>query len=61
MIEFKRINFFPLKNKFSSSDIPKLIQDHLIDFEINDIFNIMDISSIDYLKSNSILFLKQDF
>ena len=60
MIEFKRINFFPLKNKFSSSDIPKLIQDHLIDFEINDIFNIMDISSIDYLKSNSILFLKQD-
>ena len=61
MIEFKRVNFFPLKNKYSSSYIPKLIQDNLIEIEINDNFNILDISSTDYLKSNSILFLKNDF
>ena len=61
MIEFKRVNFFPLKNKYSSSYIPKLIQDNLIEIEIYDNFNILDISSTDYLKSNSILFLKNDF
>ena len=61
MIDFKRVNFFPLKNKYSSSHIPKLIQDNLIKIEINDNFNILDISSTDYLKSNSILFLKNDF
>jgi UDP-3-O-[3-hydroxymyristoyl] glucosamine N-acyltransferase len=61
MIEFKRVNFFPLKNKFSSIEIPKLIQDNIIDYEINDIFDILDISSFDYIKSNSILFLKNDF
>ena len=60
MLNFNRLNFFPLKNKFSSSEIPKLIQDYVIDYEITDIFDIVDISSIDYKKSNSILFLKKN-
>ena len=60
MLNFNRLNFFPLKNKLSSSEIPKLIQDYVIDYEITDIFDIIDISSIDYKKSNSILFLKNN-
>ena len=60
MLNFNRLNFFPLKNKLSSSEIPKLIQDYVIDYEITDIFDIIDISSIDYKKSNSILFLKKN-
>ena len=61
MIEFNRVNFFPLKKKISSIDIIKLINDFVFKYEIKDIFDILDISSIDYIKSNSILFLKQEF
>lgn len=61
MIEFDRLNFFPLKKKFSSSDIPKIVNDFVIQDEIEDNFDILDISSIDYKKSNSILFLKNEF
>ena len=60
MIEFERINFFPLKNKFSSSYIPSLIEDFVIKNEIEDFFDIVDISSIECKKSNSILFLKHE-
>ena len=42
MLNFNRLNFFPLKNKLSSSEIPKLIQDYVIDYEITDIFDIID-------------------
>ena len=61
MIEFNRVNFFPLKKKISSIDIIKLINDFVFKYEIKDIFDILDISSIDYIKPNSILFLKQEF
>ena len=61
MVNFNRINFFPLKNIFSSIGIPNLIQDYVFKFEIKDNFDILDISSIDYKKSNSILFLKDNF
>lgn len=60
MIEFNRVNFFPLKKKIFSIDITKLINDFVIQYEIKDTFEILDISSIDYIKSNSILFLKHE-
>ena len=61
MVEFNRVNFFPIKKKIFSIDITKLINDFVIQYEIKDTFEILDISSIDYIKSNSILFLKQEF
>ena len=61
MIKFDRISFFPLKNKFSSIEIPKIIRDFAVMDDIKENFNILDISSIEYQKSNSILFLKQHF
>jgi UDP-3-O-[3-hydroxymyristoyl] glucosamine N-acyltransferase len=60
MIKFTRENFFPLKNKFSSSEITKIIQDNIINYFINDIFDILDVSSIDHIRSHSILFLNHD-
>ena len=41
MVKFDRINFFPLKNKFSSIDIPNLIQDYVIQYEIKDNYDIL--------------------
>ena len=60
MIEFNRVNFFPLKKKISSNDITKLLNNFIIQYEIKDVFEILDISSIDYKRSNSILFLKYE-
>ena len=61
MIKFNRVNFFPLKKKISSIEITKIINNYVIQYEIKDTFDIFDISSIDYIKSNSILFLNHEF
>ena len=46
MIKFDRISFFPLKNKFSSIEIPKIIRDFAVIYDIKENFNILDISSL---------------
>jgi UDP-3-O-[3-hydroxymyristoyl] glucosamine N-acyltransferase len=61
MIKFDRINFFPLKNKFSSIEITKIIRDFVIMNDVKDNFDILDISSDEHQKSNSILFINKNF
>ena len=60
MIEFVRSNFFPLKNILQSNEIDKLVKKYLIESNINNKFEILDISSTDSIKSNSIFFLNKD-
>ena len=60
MIDFVRSNFFPLKNTFQSYEIDKMFQKYLIHSNINKKFEILDISSIDNIKSNSIFFLNKE-
>ena len=60
MIEFVRSNFFPLKNTLQSDSINKLIQKYLIHSDINKKFEILDISSTNKIKSNSIFFLNKE-
>lgn len=57
MINFDRTEFFPLKNIFKCNDIKKLLNDYLINWEINNNFEILDISSSNNIKNNSIFFL----
>ena len=60
MIEFVRSNFYPLKNIFQSIDIDKMLEKYLIHSNIKKKFEILDISSIDNIKHNSIFFLNKE-
>ena len=61
MINFDRTKFFPLKNIFKCNDIKKLLNDYLINSDINNNFDILDISSSLNMKNNSIFFLFKEF
>ena len=56
MIEFVRSDFFPFKNILQSKDLNKMLEKYLIDSNINETFEILDISSTNNVKSNSIFF-----
>ena len=58
-VNFKRTNFFPKKNtKISNKDLLKIIpQDLLVDIEINNEFIINEVSSIEKIYNESILFI----
>lgn len=60
MFTFNRTNFFPLNKSLYSYEIKNLIDKHIISSNIVDNFKIIDISSIENLKNNSILFLNKD-
>jgi len=56
MFKFKRDSFFPIKKKFLLSEILNLINLSIIKKEISSNFEIEDISSLQYLRNNSLLF-----
>ena len=60
MIEFVRSDFFPFKNILQSNDLNKMLEKYLIDSNINETFEILDISSTNNVKSNSIFFLNKE-
>ena len=60
MIEFVRSDFFPFKNILQSKDLNKMLEKYLIDSNINETFEILDISSTNNVKSNSIFFLNKE-
>ena len=57
MIKFIRENFFPKKKIYSSNDISKILLKNTINEKIINNFKILDISSLNSLKENSILLL----
>ena len=61
MIKFDRSRFHKKKNKISTSDIKHIIKDLIIKNKIKKKFVIDDISSLNNLKENSILFLENDY
>ena len=60
MNKFDRLNFFPLKNIFSNSQISKLLTNDIIYNKVTDSFKIQDISSLSYLRDNSLIFLNDE-
>jgi len=60
VINFDRKNFFPLKKTLSVKDICILINKNIIDSKINDNFSIDDISSLELIRNNSVVFLNKE-
>ena len=54
---FKRSNFFPIKKKYKISYVNSLLKDRIIYQNIENNFDLTDISSLKLLRDNSILFL----
>ncbi len=50
-------SFTPIRNIFSSKDLKKILKDYFIDQRSEKIFNFKNISSIDNIRDNSILFI----
>ena len=60
MVTFNRTNFFPQKNILKSYEIKNIINKDVIHSTIVNDFKILDISSIENVKYNSILFLNKE-
>ena len=52
--------FTPIRNSFNANDIKYLLNEYLIDQRISNIFNFKNISSINNIRDNSILFIKEN-
>ena len=57
MNNFDRSQFFPLKNKINTSDINKILKLQILEFKNIKIFDIKEISSLNIIRDNSIIFL----
>ena len=53
-------SFTPIRNKFNAENLKSLLNEYLIDQRINNNFFFKNISSINYIRDNSILFIKDD-
>lgn len=60
MIDFNRSDFFSPKDNLNSEIIGNMIHDYTIHSDIKNKFEIFDISSINYIKPNSIFFLYKE-
>tara|TARA_A100001015_G_scaffold282971_1_gene347834 strand:+ start:1312 stop:1704 length:393 start_codon:yes stop_codon:yes gene_type:complete len=57
MIKYNRTSFYPIKKKVFTSDIKKLFLNYIIKSNINDNFELKDLSSLNNLRDNSFLIL----
>ena len=56
MLNYARDSFFPIKKKLSTNDISILISENIIKKKISNIFYIQDLSSVQNIRDNSIIF-----
>ena len=57
MFDFFRKNFFSIKKLYNSNDLSSILSKNIISDRIIDNFNILDISSLNISRKNSVLFL----
>ena len=60
MYKFIRKNFFSIKNVYTTSEIASLLENIYIDQRYTNNFEILEVSSLNIQKKNSLLFLNQD-
>jgi len=60
MISFVRQNFFSMKNFYNSNNIIEIINKNIINKRLNNEFKIRDISSLNIIRENSVLFLDEN-
>ena len=59
MVKFKRTNFFPQKDSINIKSLKLLLKDNLIDFKLENNFDIKNISSLENIHNDSIIFANQ--
>ena len=59
MIKFKRTDFFPQKDSINIKSLNLLLNDNLIDFKLENNFDIKNISSLENIHNDSIIFANQ--
>ena len=59
MISFERNNFYPIKNTLRTFDLIKKFDFDIKNVKISDDFILNDISSLNNLRNNSLLFLEK--
>ena len=60
MLKFHREKFFPMKKNFDSFSIVNYFKNNIIKNRISKNFKIKDVSSLDFQRENSVLFLNND-
>ncbi len=60
MFKYSRNNFFSIKKVYKANEISKLFVKILIKKRLTNNFDILDISSLKFIKKNSVLFLDQE-
>ena len=60
MLKFSRGNFFLIKNSINSNNFKGIIKNNIINQRIKNIFEITEVSSLNSLRKNSVLFLEKD-
>ena len=60
MLKFNRGNFFLIKNNIKSNNFKSIIKDNIIKQRIKKNFEIKEVSSLNNLRKNSVLFLDKD-
>ena len=58
IIDFNRELFYPFKNQINSKNIPEILYKFILKSRVNSNFNIVDISSLNHNRKNSILFIE---
>ena len=59
MIKFNRTNFFPQKNNIDVEFLNLILTDNLVDFKLENNFEIKNVSSLENIYSDSIIFTDQ--
>ena len=60
MLKFTRGNFFLIKNTIKSNNFKSIIKDNILKQRIKKNFDIKEVSSLNNLRKNSVLFLDKD-
>ena len=60
MLKFIRGNFFLIKNTIKSNNFKSIIKDNILKQRIKKNFEIKEVSSLNNLRKNSVLFLDKD-
>ena len=60
MRSFLRKNFFPFKKKYNIEDLIILLEDQIISKKVNNNFIVNDVSSLNVIRDNSIIFIDKE-
>jgi len=52
--------FTPIRNIFNSKDLKNILKDYFIEQRVNKLFNFQGISSVENIRDNSLMFLKEN-